>query len=269
MGETPAKKDNFLIVFLDVYNGTGKSDCIQMKDFSLINGQESYKMSDAELDPAGDIYHRSYPRATPGQCFDPGEVDQSVLAFDFPKTAGDYSLQTIEHLVLLGPFDAIQNPIPTATSTFTITPTFTVTPTITPTPYPSGKLNQGKASLNVINLRAGPGNNFSIVINQAVIPDLSFNLLGRNGTGDWLLVETQEGVRAWIDASFIETTRESRITSHFDCGISNTTPTLVPTRTRVPTKTLSRHEHRDQHLHFRKLHLRELGAKIILPGQFA
>jgi len=58
-----------------------------------------------------------------------------------------------------------------------------------------------KTSAEYNNLRAGPGESYPITVTVPVWTELA--LYGRSQDNRWLLVETQDGVRAWISVSLI------------------------------------------------------------------
>jgi uncharacterized protein YgiM (DUF1202 family) len=58
-----------------------------------------------------------------------------------------------------------------------------------------------KTSAEHNNLRTGPGESYPIAVTIPIWTELA--LYGRSQDGQWLLVETQDGVRAWISVSLI------------------------------------------------------------------
>ncbi|MBN1681192.1 MAG: SH3 domain-containing protein [Anaerolineae bacterium] len=63
---------------------------------------------------------------------------------------------------------------------------------------------QGRGSTNseMNNLRDGPGQSYTIVITVPYGSEV--NIYGRSPDGEWLLVESADGVRAWISAYLID-----------------------------------------------------------------
>lgn len=60
-----------------------------------------------------------------------------------------------------------------------------------------------KTNYEFNNLRAGPGDSFDIVVTVPLWTDLA--LYGRSPDGEWLLVETLDGERAWLNVALVST----------------------------------------------------------------
>ncbi len=92
---------------------------------------------------------------------------------------------------------------PTAPETLAVestgTPTATPVPTATVSP-PSPPLT-GVATTQ-LNVRRGPGTGYGII--GAVYPGDRVTLTRRNGAGDWLQIELEDGKQGWIAAKYVE-----------------------------------------------------------------
>jgi hypothetical protein len=108
-------------------------------------------------------------------------------------------------------------PSPTLTpSETTVPPTPSDTPEPTATPPILGSVN----SLQSINVREGPGTNFSAIV--ALPPASRVEILGRNNDGAWLNIRMESGDEGWVLANLIRL---------------QPTPTLFPTLTPSPDLT--------------------------------
>ena len=52
-----------------------------------------------------------------------------------------------------------------------------------------------------LNVRSGPGAHFGVV--TAVFRGTNLILLGRNGSGSWVQVQTPSGATGWVNANYI------------------------------------------------------------------
>lgn len=112
-----------------------------------------------------------------------------------------------------------RTPLPSAT--FTASPTvIPPTPTDTFTPSPTPPIMGSVASMNSINLRAGPDVTFPAI--TALRPGTRLELLGTNLEGDWFNVRLEDGTEGWVSATLV------RIQE---------TPTPFPTLTPSPNLT--------------------------------
>ncbi len=112
-----------------------------------------------------------------------------------------------------------RTPLPTATftaSSTVIPPTPSDTPTPSATPPILGSVN----SLQSINVREGPGTNFSAIV--ALRPATKVEILGRNNDGTWLNIRMEDGDEGWVSANLIRL---------------QATPTPLPTLTPSPNMT--------------------------------
>lgn len=125
---------------------------------------------------------------------------------------------------------------PTSTSTPTITPTSTSTPlpthtpTVTAPPLPTGYVKTPDS------LRFGPGKMYPVI--RALVGAEEGQLLGQTQTGDWLLIQLDDGTEGWLPASSFERddpTRALPVITDFP-----PTPTLPPPPpTSTPTATFT------------------------------
>ena len=79
-------------------------------------------------------------------------------------------------------------------------PVYTETPTLPRRPFGAVQ-GYVKTSAEANNLRAGPGPQYAVVATVPLWTDLA--LYGRNVDGQWLLVETLDGVRGWVSVDVI------------------------------------------------------------------
>lgn len=112
-------------------------------------------------------------------------------------------------------------PIPTRTPlpTFTYTPSETPippTPSDTPTPTEVPPIIGIVASLQTVNVREGPGLNFSAI--EALTPGTGVEVLGQSPDGTWINVRMESSREGWIAASLLS---------------------IRPTQTPIPTSTPS------------------------------
>jgi SH3-like domain-containing protein len=219
-GEKP-KANYFLVIFLDVQNDSGSSDCLKMNEFTASDGSTKIEMEYYGLDLAHEVYSLDYPGAILGQCVNNGEKEKSILVFDIPIIDNEWTVNIQGKSVQIGKTDTILNPPPTATPFPSTTPLPTSTPTITPTSLPSGKISSPLG--NFINVRSGPSVNFSVAFQLEGQTEIS--ILNRNEQGDWYLIKTSKGERGWVRNDLLEST---------------VAPTLLPISTEIfPTLTPS------------------------------
>lgn len=112
-----------------------------------------------------------------------------------------------------------RTPLPTDTYTPSPTP-LTPTPSNTYTPSPTPPVTGIVASLQTVNVRQGPGVNFSAI--RALTPGTGVEVLGQNEDGRWLNIKMEDGTEGWIAAGLL------RI---------NPVPTAFPTSTPSPDLT--------------------------------
>jgi hypothetical protein len=134
------------------------------------------------------------------------------------------------------PEPATPTPTPTPTATSTAAPTHTPTtqPTATPvvvvTPTPTRDLLTGYVTARALNLRAGPGVDYSIV--SALTNGTRFTVRGQNPTGGWLNIQVTSGSRVgdvgWVARAYTDYTRSAPVV---------TTPPPPATATPTPTAT--------------------------------
>jgi hypothetical protein len=120
------------------------------------------------------------PTATPGQV-----ASQTPGATGAPATPNVEASPT-----------ATLTPTPEAT----ITPTLTLQPTATATPTPVATLpapsDVGTVASAVVNVRAGPGTNYPILM--AVRGGDTFRVLGQDASGSWLYILLAGGRTGWL-----------------------------------------------------------------------
>ncbi|MBI5668183.1 MAG: SH3 domain-containing protein [Chloroflexi bacterium] len=112
-----------------------------------------------------------------------------------------------------------RTPLPTDTYTPSPTP-ITPTPSDTFTPSPTPPITGIVASLQTVNVRQGPGVNFSQI--RALVPGTGVEILGQNEDGNWLNIRMEDGTEGWIATSLVRV---------------NPTPTPFPTSTPSPDLT--------------------------------
>jgi SH3-like domain-containing protein len=229
-GEKP-KSNYFLVMFIDVQNNTGGSDCLKMNEFTATNGSTKVSMEYYGLDLAHEVYSLDYPGAILGQCVSNGKKEKSILVFDIPNSNSEWTVSFQGKSVRIGKADTILNPPPTATLLPSNTPLPTATPTITPTSLPVGKISAPVG--NFINVRSGPGVNFSVAFQLE--GQTEFSILNRNEQGDWYLIKTSNGVQGWVRNDLIESTVEPTLLAISTEIFPTLTPTKTPTITPRPT----------------------------------
>jgi hypothetical protein len=112
-----------------------------------------------------------------------------------------------------------RTPLPTATFTASST-VIPPTPSDTPTPSATPPILGSVSSLQSINVREGPGTNFSAIV--ALRPATRVEILGRNNDGTWLNIRMEDGDEGWVSANLIRL---------------QATPTSLPTMTPSPNLT--------------------------------
>ena len=131
---------------------------------------------------------------------------------------------TLAPIVSMTPrFTATPVPSRTPLPTFTLTPSdtpITPTPSDTPTPTATPPITGIVASLQTVNVREGPGVNYSAI--QALVPGTGVEILGQNEDGRWLNIRLDDGKQGWISSSLV---------------YRNPLPTLEPTATPSPNLT--------------------------------
>ncbi len=98
----------------------------------------------------------------------------------------------------------LDTPNPSLTATATATRTMAPTATLTTTPTPATPEIRIKVSGELVNLRTGPGTNFSIVHKLNFYEHLV--LLGRLNDDSWLYVRTFDGWEGWIKTTLVNLT---------------------------------------------------------------
>ena len=68
-----------------------------------------------------------------------------------------------------------------------------------PPPPPTNVV--GTVTANLLNVRSGPGLNYSVI--GALTRGEQVRLLGRNSAATWLSMETSAGFRGWVSARYI------------------------------------------------------------------
>jgi hypothetical protein len=141
-----------------------------------------------------------------------------------PSGIGAVATDTLQPIVSLTPRNTA-TPVPsrTALPTFTFTPSntpITPTPSRTPTPSATPPVTGIVASLNTVNVREGPGVNFSAI--EALVPGTGIVIIASSEDGRWLNIRLESGEEGWISTDLI------RI---------NPTPTSFPTLTPSPNLT--------------------------------
>lgn len=99
------------------------------------------------------------------------------------------------------PTPAPQQVTSVASATQQATATPTTAPTRTPTPAPEPV---GRATVEQLNLREGPGSTFPVI--RRLASGEQVELLGRNQVGDWLWVSTAGGQTGWVSSQYVEHT---------------------------------------------------------------
>lgn len=112
-----------------------------------------------------------------------------------------------------------RTPLPTATYTPSVTP-IPPTPSDTPTPTEIPPIIGIIASMQSVNVREGPGVNFSAI--EALRPGTGVEVLGVNNDGTWYNIRMDSGSEGWIAATLVRL---------------QDTPTPFPTLTPSPDLT--------------------------------
>jgi hypothetical protein len=112
-----------------------------------------------------------------------------------------------------------RTPLPTDTYTPSPTP-ITPTPSNTFTPSPTPPITGIVASMQTVNVRQGPGVNFSAI--RALVPGTGVEILGQSEDSKWLNIKMDDGAEGWLATSLLRV---------------NPTPTLYPTSTPSPDLT--------------------------------
>jgi lipoprotein-anchoring transpeptidase ErfK/SrfK len=114
---------------------------------------------------------------------------------------------------------------PTLLSTTTTTPTLPSTATITPTPSSTQPTTIWVSGYRV-NLRTGPGTNFSAIRKLAY--DEQLLMLGRLSDNSWLYVKTPDGEEGWITMSWVYLARVNLYHDDYPFRMSPPTETSTP-----------------------------------------
>ncbi len=123
-------------------------------------------------------------------------------------------------------------PLPTRTYTPTVTPIPpTATNTFTPTATEPviGSVN----SLQTVNIREGPGTEFSAI--EALVPGTGVEVIGQNTEGTWYEVLLESGERGWISAALL---RLQPTTTPFPTFTPSPDLTALALGTPLPTAVL-------------------------------
>ncbi|MEZ4667169.1 MAG: SH3 domain-containing protein [Anaerolineae bacterium] len=131
---------------------------------------------------------------------------------------------TLAVIVSMTPrFTATPVPSRTPLPTFTLTPSdtpVTPTPSNTPPPTATPPITGIVASLETVNVRNGPGVNYTAIV--ALTPGTGVQVIATSSDGRWLNIRMDDGREGWMAASLL------RI---------NPTPTVFPTATPSPDFT--------------------------------
>ncbi len=120
-------------------------------------------------------------------------------------------------------FTATPVPSRTPLPTFTPVPSETPippTPSLTFTPSPTPPIIGIVQSLQLVNVRDGPGTNFSAF--EAIAPGTGVTIIGQNADGTWYNIRLEDGNEGWVSARLI---------------FIRDTPTPIPTATPSPDLT--------------------------------
>jgi Bacterial SH3 domain len=144
-----------------------------------------------------------------------------------PEQTQEQSLaptNTLAVIVSMTPrFTATPMPSRTPLPTFTLTPSdtpITPTPSNTPPPTATPPITGIVASLETVNVRNGPGINYTAIV--ALTPGTGVQVIATSSDGRWLNIRMEDGREGWIASSLL------RI---------NPTPTIFPTATPSPDFT--------------------------------
>ncbi len=112
---------------------------------------------------------------------------------------------TIEPLFTLTP-RRTATPVQTSTPlpTFTPIPSETPippTPSDTPTPTPTSPIVGIIRSLQTVNVREGPGTDFSAI--RALVPGTGVEVLSQNLEGTWFNIKMEDGTEGWVSSRLI------------------------------------------------------------------
>lgn len=148
----------------------------------------------------------------------------SVGSNDGGEQSAGIATDTLAPIVSMTPrFTATPIPSRTPLPTYTLTPSNTPvspTPSDTPPPTATPAITGIVASLQTVNVRTGPGVDFSTI--TALVPGTGVEILGQNEDGRWLNIRMDDTKEGWIATSLV------RI---------NPLPTLEPTATPSPDLT--------------------------------
>src|SRR5690606_817480 len=95
---------------------------------------------------------------------------------------------------------ATRTPLPTFTFTPSDTP-IPPTPSDTPTPTEVPPILGVIQSRQTVNVREGPGTNFSAI--TALAPGTGVEVLGENADGTWINILMEDGTEGWVSASLL------------------------------------------------------------------
>lgn len=146
------------------------------------------------------------------------DTDDPAVVEELPATATLLPIPSQQPRFTATPVPS-RTPLPTYTFTPTETsvppsPTLSATPTLTPT------IAGIVQSLQRVNVREGPGTNYSAI--DALAPGTGVQIVGRNTEGNWLNIRLEDGSEGWIAARLI---------------FLPPTPTAFPTLTPSPDLT--------------------------------
>ena len=131
---------------------------------------------------------------------------------------------TLRPIVSMTPrFTATPVPSRTPLPTFTLTPSetpLTPTPSNTPTPSATPPVTGIVASLETVNVRNGPGVNYTAIV--ALPPGTGVQILATSPDGRWFNIRMEDGREGWMAATLLRV---------------NPTPTIFPTSTPSPDLT--------------------------------
>ncbi|MCB0183413.1 MAG: PD40 domain-containing protein [Caldilineaceae bacterium] len=114
----------------------------------------------------------------------------------------------------------------------------TPAPTVVPTTAPAAEAAGGvivTISRSRVNLRGGPGTNYAVV--GGASQGEQFPVTGRNGAGDWYMIQRADGSNAWVSASIVRVTGDAQSVATADAAAPATSNAPAQTTSDAPAPT--------------------------------
>lgn len=123
-----------------------------------------------------------------------------------------------------------------ASDTATMTPTISAVAAITPTLAPTAEAGPQLVASSDINVRAGPGVEYTIA--GALRQSETASIVGKNATGDWWEISLADGQLGWVYGALVATAGDMNAVA-VAANIPPPPPTATPAPTQPPAATVA------------------------------